>query len=225
MEAREAARQRTLREKRLATRLRLASTRVEEADRERLWAIAAAHVAGLSIRQIATATGLSPSRVHQLLHTAEAKEIPVWLSQLQERDLPPADNATPDQSSPQSEFQARLADEVEVLRWCLDWLDRLECREEVIVNLRPDTDPETAFVRFDRPQVLRVLARIAADLDELAGRPTKPVADDPVDDKVAARVRHRRRLAEPGPALSQLSQREQRAVLRELLGLPPYETR
>jgi hypothetical protein len=95
----------------------------------------------------------------------------------------------------------------------------------VIVNLRPDTDPETVFVRFDRPQVLRVLARIAADLDELAGRPTKPVADDPVDDKVAARVRRRRRLAEPGPALSQLSQREQRAVLRELLGLPPYETR
>jgi hypothetical protein len=225
MEAREAVRQRTLREKRLATRLRLASTRVEEADRERLWAIAAAHAAGLSIRQIVTATGLSPSHVHQLLHTAEAKEIPVWLSQLQERDLSPADNATTDQSSPQSEFQARLADEVEVLRWCIDWLDQLECEEEVIVNLRPDTDPETAFVRFDRPQVLRVLARIAADLDELAGRPTKPVADDPVDDKIAARVRRRRRLAEPGPTLSQLSQREQRAVLRELLGLPPYETR
>jgi hypothetical protein len=56
-----------------------------------------------------------------------------------------------------------------------------KCGEEVIVNLRPDTDPETAFVRFDRPRVLRVLARIAADLNELAGRPTKPVADDPVD--------------------------------------------
>jgi hypothetical protein len=69
MEAHEAVRQRTLREKRLAIRLRLASTRVEEADRERLWAIAAAHAAGLSVRRIATATGLSPSRVHQLLHT------------------------------------------------------------------------------------------------------------------------------------------------------------
>jgi hypothetical protein len=44
--------------------------------------------------------------------------------------------------------------------------------------------------------------------------------------KVTARVRHRLRLlAEPEPALSQLSQREQRAVLWELLGLPPYETR
>jgi DNA-binding NarL/FixJ family response regulator len=55
---------------------------VEEADRERLWAIAAAYAAGLSVRKIATATGLSPSRVHQLLHTDETKEIPVRLSQL-----------------------------------------------------------------------------------------------------------------------------------------------
>jgi hypothetical protein len=146
MEARETVQQRTLREKRLANRLRLASTRVEEADRERLWAIAAAHAAGLSVRKIATATGLSSSRMHQLLHTAEANEIPMGLSQLQERDLSPADNAPPDQSPPQPEFQARLADEVEVLRWCSDWLDWLECGEEVIVNLRPDTDPETAFV-------------------------------------------------------------------------------
>ena len=99
MEARETVQQRTLREKRLATRLCLASTRVEKADRERLWAIAAAHATGLSVRKIATATGLSPSRVHQLLHTDEAKEIPVWLSQLQERDLSPADNAILDQSS------------------------------------------------------------------------------------------------------------------------------
>jgi hypothetical protein len=45
--------------------------------------------------------------------------------------------------------------------------------------------PETAFVQFDRPRVLRVLARIAADLDELAGRPTKPVADDPVDARLS----------------------------------------
>ena len=66
MEARETVQQRTLREKRLATRLRLASTRVQEADRERLWAIAAPHAAGLSVRKIATATGLSSSRVHQL---------------------------------------------------------------------------------------------------------------------------------------------------------------
>ncbi len=59
-------------------------------------------------------------------------------------------------------------EEVEVLRWCVDWLARLERGENVIVNLRPDTDTETEFVRFDRPRALRVLTRITADLDELA---------------------------------------------------------
>ena len=44
----------------------------------------------------------------------------------------------------------------------------LERGEEVIVNLRPETAVETEVVRFDRPRVLRVLARIAADLDALA---------------------------------------------------------
>jgi hypothetical protein len=32
-----------------------------------------------------------------------------------------------------------------------------------------ETDPETEYVAFDRPRVLRVPARITADLDELAG--------------------------------------------------------
>ncbi len=82
MEARETVQQRTLREKRLAIRVHLASTCVEEAERERLWAIAAAHAAGLSVRKIATAADLSPNRMHQLLHTAEANEISMGLSQL-----------------------------------------------------------------------------------------------------------------------------------------------
>ena len=45
-----------------------------------------------------------------------------------------------------------------------------------MVNLRPETDPETEYVAFDRPRVLRVLARIIADLDELAGYP--PIAEE-----------------------------------------------
>jgi hypothetical protein len=71
-----------LKEKLLTARLGVASRRVEEAERERVWAIAAAHSSGLSIRKIAAATSLSSSRVHQLLHTDEAGEIPDWLSQL-----------------------------------------------------------------------------------------------------------------------------------------------
>ena len=72
------------REKQVAARLHLAITRLKSAQQERIWAIAAAQAAGLSIRKIAAATGLSPSRIHQLLKNQEASEIPAWLSQLRE---------------------------------------------------------------------------------------------------------------------------------------------
>jgi hypothetical protein len=93
----------------------------------------------------------------------------------------------------------------------------------VVVNLRPETDPETEYVSFDRPRVLRVLARIIADLDELAGFP--PIAEEEAknEDAEARRVRHRQRLAEPDPPPKRLSMREARAALRALLDLPPFE--
>jgi hypothetical protein len=67
-------------------------------------------------------------------------------------------------------------------RRCRTWLGRLDRGERVVVNLRPETDPETKSVSFDRPRVLRVLARIIADLDELAGYPPilVPSEDGPV---------------------------------------------
>lgn len=71
----EQLKQRVLTEKRVTARLRMATTRVEEAEQERIWAVATAHSAGLSIRKIAAATGLTSSRVHQLLHTDEAYTI------------------------------------------------------------------------------------------------------------------------------------------------------
>jgi len=82
MESRDEWRQRFHHEQRILARLRLAATRLEEAQQERIWGIAAARALGLSIRQIATATHLSPSRVHQLFQTEEAQRIPLWLSQL-----------------------------------------------------------------------------------------------------------------------------------------------
>src|SRR3954454_5346244 len=155
--------ERIRRERRVAARLRLATERMEEAQRERIWAIVEAHQSGLSVRQIAAATGLSPSRVHQLLGSDEAREIPRWLSQQRRQDRPS-----------QPDVLARLAGELEALRRCREWLERLDRGETVVVNLRPETDPETEYVAFDRPRVLRVLARIIADLDELAGYP--PIA-------------------------------------------------
>jgi hypothetical protein len=202
------------RERPFAARLRLASERLEEAQRERVWAVIEAHLSGLSIRQIAAATGLSSSRVHQLLGSEEAREIPRWLSQRR-------DEAAPTQVH--RDLRARLAGEQDVLRRCRAWLERLERGDQVVVNLRPESDPETEYVAFDRPRVLRVLARIIADLDGLAGFP--PIAEEDVKkgSVETRRARHRRRLAEPDPPAKPLTVQEERAALRALRMLPPSE--
>jgi hypothetical protein len=205
--------ERIRRERQVAARLRLATERLEEAQRERIWAIVEAHQAGLSVRQIAAATGLSSSRVHQLLGSDEAREIPRWLSQQRRRGRP----SPPD-------VPARLVDELEALRRCREWLERLERGEPVVVNLRPETDPETEYVAFDRPRMLRVLARIIADLDELAGYP--PIdAESRGEGKTAEarRAHHRRRLAEPDPPPKRMTVQEERAALWEELGRPPHK--
>jgi len=133
--------ERIQREQRLTARLRLATERLEEAQRERIWAVVEAHQSGLSVRQIAAATGLSSSRAHQPLGSDEAREIPRWLSQQRWRDRP----SPPD-------VPAHLGGELNALRRCREWLERLERGEKVVVNLRPETDPETEYVAFDRPE-------------------------------------------------------------------------
>jgi hypothetical protein len=164
METPEAFRQRVRCEQQLIARLRLATTRLADTDRERIWAIVAAKEAGLSIRQIARATGLSPTRVHQLLQADEAREISVWLSQLHDDGRSPhAADPEADPPARQHPIQARLAAEVEVLRWCIAWLERLEHEDHVVVNLRPESEEETEFVPFDRHRVVYV--NHAANLD------------------------------------------------------------
>jgi hypothetical protein len=60
-------------EQHLLGRLQLAAAHLADVKRGQVWAIVAPHQAGLSIRQIATGTQLSPSRVHQLLNSEEAR--------------------------------------------------------------------------------------------------------------------------------------------------------
>ena len=163
----EELRQRVQVERRLIARLKTANIRFTDAQIERIWAIVSAHQAGLSIRKIAGATGLSSSRIHQLLNAPEAKEIPVWVSQLRQSSRGSGGKKKAERPESETEIRSRLAREVEVLRRCTDWLQRLERGENVVVNLRPDEDVETEFVAFDRPRVVRVLERIAADLDTL----------------------------------------------------------
>ena len=82
MECAEDLRQRGRRERQIVERLRTGAVHLADAQVERTWAIVSAHQQGLSIRQIAAATGLSSTRVHQLLTSADAQEIPVWLIDL-----------------------------------------------------------------------------------------------------------------------------------------------
>jgi len=206
----------------MIARLRLAMTRLADAERERIWAMVAAKEAGLSIRQIARATGVSPTRVHQLLQGDEARAVPVWLSQLSAPCPAHPAAAEVDLPAPPPLGLSHLTDEVEVLRWCIGWLERLEHEDHVVVNLRPASEEETEFVPFDRPRVMRVLARIAADLDDLARRSLEN-AEELVDGQEERRARHRQRLAEPEPPPRRLSRWEERAALRQALGLPPYE--
>lgn len=82
METSEEFRQRVQREKQLAVMLRLATTRLKETEQERIWAITAASEADLANRQIAAATDLSPSRIHQLLKAPEVSRNPYLLTRL-----------------------------------------------------------------------------------------------------------------------------------------------
>jgi hypothetical protein len=121
-----------------------------------------------------------------------------------------------------AKIKARLGAEVEVLRWCIDWLEQLETQDFVAVNLRTDTEKETEFVPFRRPRVFRVLSRIAADLEHLARQSSAEIL--PPDDDEEPRKKHLHRLAEPEPTPKRLTMREERLALRKACGLPPYPT-
>ncbi|MEO1622500.1 MAG: hypothetical protein AAFU53_15885 [Cyanobacteria bacterium J06632_3] len=209
-------------EKRLKDRLSLAKMRLEAAEREHVWAIASAHNEGLSIRKIAAEMGLSSSRVHQLLHTDEAAQIPEWLTSLNfdsvnddEPALDTQQNDTPKQ------VKEQIAREVEVLRWCISWLEQLARGKRVVVNLRAESDSRTDHVGVNQAWVLRVIKRVTADLDQLSGYQKAIEEAEEKEDPMAAGVKRRYRLGEPEPKMSSLSHRQQTNILREKMGLPP----
>jgi hypothetical protein len=102
------------------------------------------------------------------------------------------------------------------------WLEQLAHADHVVVHLRPASEEETEFVPLDRPRVVRVLARIVADLE--GARPLSLASAEALPDgQKERRARHRQRLAEPEPPPRRLSRWEERAASRQALGLPPYE--
>ena len=70
------------RERRVLTRVSRAAWRLEQAERERTWALVSARAEGISIRTLATAAGLSPSRVHQIVTDADLDALDAALGEL-----------------------------------------------------------------------------------------------------------------------------------------------
>jgi len=129
-------RERLQREQQVRHSLRVAADRLESAEQERVANIAAAHQAGLSVRQIAAAVRLSPARVHQLLHA------PMSSSAVR------ATTMRWDRSATQAGAGSRvpLAGIAALVRECTEWLDRLDREEFVAVNLSEATDRQTEYV-------------------------------------------------------------------------------
>ena len=187
------------RQERIRTRLARASFRLEMAELERIWAIVSANREGMSVRDIARQVGLSPTRVHQLVNSPQADCVEHALSVLREAGWP-----TPEEHPPGAEEQVadRLTEEATALISCAEWLSSLAAGERPVVNLRPDSDlPDRDYVAVDQGRVIRVLRRIAHDLEELAR--SRRVSDLSTSANDAdPRLRLRRRLAEPPIELS-----------------------
>jgi hypothetical protein len=164
-------------------------------------ALVSARAEGISIRTLATAIGLSPSRVHQLVAAADLDALDAALGELRAAGWPAPkdpDSGEDAELNGRDNIADRLSDEVSWLRQCADWLAHLDADSyPPAVNLRPSADwPDRAVMAVDLARVAAVIDRIAADVDELARARrvqdlnTAAVLPDP-------RAERRRRLAEP----------------------------
>ncbi|WP_432088487.1 hypothetical protein [Streptomyces sp. bgisy095] len=200
------------RQRRVLARVRRAAWRLEQAERERAWALVAARVEGVSVRKAAEAAGLSPNRVHQLTKDADLDALDVVLSELRAAGWPATEDlegSDDEELSGRASVAERLVDEVGWIRQCADWVDHLD-RESYLpaANLRPEADfPDRANVVVNSARVSAILRRIAFDVDELArARSVEDLAGARVGDDPRAECR--RRLAEPDLEYAEFARRK-----------------
>jgi AcrR family transcriptional regulator len=184
---------------RIRMRLARASFRLEMAELERLWTIVSAHCEGLSVRDIAQHVGLSPTRVHQLVTSPQADCVEHALSVLRTVGWPAPEDPNPDA---EEEVADRILDEAAALVSCAQWLESLSTGGTPVVNLRPEEQvPQTYYVAVDQSRIIRVIRRIAHDLEELARARRVQDLSTTANDADPC-LRQRRRLAEPPIKLS-----------------------
>ncbi len=132
------------RERRVLTRVSRAGWRLEQAGRERVWALVSARAEGVSIRKLAAAAGLSPSRVHQLVADADLDVLDAALGELRAAGWPAPEDPDCGEDAElggRDSIAGRLSDEVSWLRRCAGWLAHLDADSyPPAVNLCPSAD-------------------------------------------------------------------------------------
>ena len=139
------------RERRVLRRVSRAAWRLEQAERERSWALASARAEGVSIRTLAAAAGLSPARVHQITADADLDELDAALGELRAAGWPAPEDPDGDDDAEldgRDLICDRLLDEVGWLRQCAGRLDPpADQGVPPAVTLRPEGDhPDRAHV-------------------------------------------------------------------------------
>jgi len=154
-------------------RVSRAAWRLDQAERERTWALASARAEGISIRTLATAAGLSPSRVHQLVGEADLDAVIAALGELRAAGWPAPEDPDSDEDTDldgRDHLADRLSDEVDWLRQCAGWLRQLDGGSyPPAVNLRPSADwPDRGTAKIStKPTMGRLLTRAAGALLQL----------------------------------------------------------
>ncbi len=106
------------RERRVLARVSRAAWRLDQAERERTWALVSARAEGISIRALAAAAGLSPSRVHQLVAAADLDALDAALGELRAAGWPAPADPDSDEDADLARVQAvidRIAADVDEL--------------------------------------------------------------------------------------------------------------
>ena len=120
------------RERRVLARVSRAAWRLEQAERERSWALASARAEGVSIRTLAAAAGLSPARVHQITADADLDGLDAALGELRAAGWPAPEDPDGDDDAEldgRDLICDRMLDEVGWLRQCAGWLTHLHTKE------------------------------------------------------------------------------------------------
>jgi hypothetical protein len=110
----------------------------------------------------------------------------------------------PEDPNPDAEEEVadRILDEAAALVSCAQWLESLSTGGTPVVNLRPEEQvPQTYYVAVDQSRIIRVIRRIAHDLEELARARRVQDLSTTANDADPC-LRQRRRLAEPPIKLS-----------------------